>query len=217
MKKIFLPLLALVGMVAGFTLCSCGGGGSGKNEGPARALTGMMLQLGSSPWIVYDFHEAVSSHGVSVTVRAGGGWQENTNSNTDTLTAQYNIENWWREGNTWKIRGVVSFASVVEQMQNSPEFLAYINVPTEATSVTLDRFVVQFELPVSGNSNTTGSTGYSYTVVQNGEYWLEGQTDGKKVLDKQKEATVTVKGALKTEYLETEGDNQAEDTLWPNE
>ena len=32
MKKIFLPLLALVGMVVGFTLCSCGGGGGSDDE-----------------------------------------------------------------------------------------------------------------------------------------------------------------------------------------
>lgn len=216
MKKFFLPLLALVGMVAGFTLCSCGGGGGNKNEGPARALAGMTLRLASSPWIEYEFHEAVSSHGVSVTVHAGGS-QQGGGGNSDTLTAQYNIENWWREGDTWKIRGVVSFASVVEQMQNSPEFLAYISVPTDADSVTLDRFVVQFELPDSGNSNASGRTGYSYTVVQNGEYWVDGGNEGKKVPDQQKEASVTVTGALKTEYLEKVGDNQAADDFWPNE
>lgn len=39
MKKIFLPLLALCGMVTGLTLTSCGGGG-GANEGPASIFAG---------------------------------------------------------------------------------------------------------------------------------------------------------------------------------
>ena len=43
MKKIFLPLLALVGMVTGFTLTSCGGGGGGSN------FEGLSITTGTSP------------------------------------------------------------------------------------------------------------------------------------------------------------------------
>lgn len=50
MKKIFTTLLALVGMVAGFTLTSCGGGGGGGDEiGPN--LEGLDVQLsGGTPY-----------------------------------------------------------------------------------------------------------------------------------------------------------------------
>ena len=40
MKKIFLPLLALCGMVAGLTLTSCGGGGGGAEAGSASFFAG---------------------------------------------------------------------------------------------------------------------------------------------------------------------------------
>ncbi|MBQ2870042.1 MAG: hypothetical protein IJE88_08460 [Akkermansia sp.] len=42
MKKIFLPLLALVGMVTGFTLTSCGGGGGSEDE--IIQLTGLSIE-----------------------------------------------------------------------------------------------------------------------------------------------------------------------------
>ena len=45
MKKIFLGLLALAGMVAGFTLTSCGGGGGSETQYPL--ITGRQLVAGS--------------------------------------------------------------------------------------------------------------------------------------------------------------------------
>lgn len=50
MKKIFLPLLALVGMVTGFTLTSCGGGGGGGNMS-GLAIT---VQSGVTYTMVFD-------------------------------------------------------------------------------------------------------------------------------------------------------------------
>ena len=38
MKKIFIPLLALCGMVASLTLTSCGGGGGGNNKFSGKAI-----------------------------------------------------------------------------------------------------------------------------------------------------------------------------------
>ena len=48
MKKIFLSLLALCGMVAGFTLSSCGGGGGGNLAG-----TTILLQSGQGYYIQF--------------------------------------------------------------------------------------------------------------------------------------------------------------------
>ncbi len=58
MKKTFTSLLALAGMVVGFTLCSCGGGGGGGDDGN---LTGSSFTYnGSGVAYVIDFVERVS-------------------------------------------------------------------------------------------------------------------------------------------------------------
>lgn len=46
MKKFFLPILAVCGMVAGFTLSSCGGGGSNGRE--SADITGLELVAGDT-------------------------------------------------------------------------------------------------------------------------------------------------------------------------
>ncbi len=43
MKKLLLTFLALAGMLTGLTLTSCGGGGSGDNDGPAYGLSNVRL------------------------------------------------------------------------------------------------------------------------------------------------------------------------------
>ena len=61
MKKIFLPLLALVGMVTGFTLTSCGGGG-GENTPLIRLLGHNIEVTGYSPVLKIEFTEAVAAN-----------------------------------------------------------------------------------------------------------------------------------------------------------
>ena len=46
MKKFFLPILAVCGMVAGFTLSSCGGGGGGSNGQESADISGLELVTG---------------------------------------------------------------------------------------------------------------------------------------------------------------------------
>lgn len=54
MKKFFTSLLALVGMVAGFTLTSCGGGGGGGDSN----LTGLQVSTaGTTPGFTLQFEE----------------------------------------------------------------------------------------------------------------------------------------------------------------
>ena len=45
MKKIFLSLLALVGMAGGLLCTSCSGGAGKDKNGPARAVAGLILDL----------------------------------------------------------------------------------------------------------------------------------------------------------------------------
>ena len=61
MKKIFLPLLALVGMVTGFTLTSCGGG-SGENATLIHLQDHTIEVTGYSPVLKIKFTEAVASN-----------------------------------------------------------------------------------------------------------------------------------------------------------
>ena len=57
MKKIFLGLLALVGMVAGFTLTSCGGGGGSDD---VIDISGLRLTSGgSTPLVVISFDSRI--------------------------------------------------------------------------------------------------------------------------------------------------------------
>ena len=62
MKKIFLPLLALVGMVTGFTLTSCGGGGGGS-EDEIIQLTGLSIEAPAGlGGFVMEVQDRVSSN-----------------------------------------------------------------------------------------------------------------------------------------------------------
>ena len=61
MKKIFLPLLALVGMVTSFTLTSCGGGG-GENASLIHLQGHKITVTGYSPVLEIEFTEAVASN-----------------------------------------------------------------------------------------------------------------------------------------------------------
>lgn len=57
MKKIFLGLLALVGMVAGFTLTSCGGGGGSDD---VIDISGLRLtSSGTTPLVVISFDSRI--------------------------------------------------------------------------------------------------------------------------------------------------------------
>ena len=91
MKKIFLSLLALCGMVAGFTLCSCGGG-----SGSSLSGTTLVIQTGQGYYISFDekvqgtggtyharmFNDKGGEADLWVTVIAGPGYDENGKLNS---------------------------------------------------------------------------------------------------------------------------------------
>ena len=103
MKKIFLSLLALCGMVAGFTLCSCGGGGGSTLSG-----TTLVIQTGQGYYISFDekvqgtqqtyharmFNDKGAEADLWVTVKDGPGYDENGKLNymrasVSTTTTDY--------------------------------------------------------------------------------------------------------------------------------
>lgn len=207
MKKFFLPLLALVGMVAGFTLCSCGGGG-GNNDGPARAMANMKVELGSTPWIAYDFQDAITSHALNVLIYAGD--NSSGPSVSPTLTARYFIVDCREDADYWHITGDVSFSSVVNQMQDNKEFLAYVGVPSASEQVVLDGYRVQFSFPKASGSKT----GKSVTQLSNGKYWVNDDGEGTEIEASSKACETIITGELKTQYLKGEGSENGDSDLW---
>ena len=83
MKKIFLPLLALCGMITGLTLTSCGGGGNGG----ATNMSGMIISAQSGVGYDMVFGDKVpgSSSAYSVTLLSPVG---------DTSPITIDITNW---------------------------------------------------------------------------------------------------------------------------
>ncbi len=78
MKKLFLPLLASLGMIAGFTLTSCGGGGGDADTGNPN-FTGkkMVAQYGSSTYSV-TFGERIAGDAYEAVVSDYVGTQESS-------------------------------------------------------------------------------------------------------------------------------------------
>lgn len=64
MKKIFLSLLALVGVAGGLVCTSCSGGGGKEQDGYAKAMAGVVLQLwpSATPSLTIAFEQPISSN-----------------------------------------------------------------------------------------------------------------------------------------------------------
>ena len=71
MKKFFTTLLALVGMVAGFTLTSCGGGGGGDED---ENLSGVSFSFGSTVGYNMEFGDrAPETNDYKILMTSGSG------------------------------------------------------------------------------------------------------------------------------------------------
>lgn len=64
MKKIFLSLLALVGVAGGLLCTSCSGGGGKEQDGYAKAMAGVVLRLwpSATPSLTIEFEQPISSN-----------------------------------------------------------------------------------------------------------------------------------------------------------
>lgn len=135
MKKIFLSLLALVGMAGGLLCTSCSGGGGKDKDGPARAMAGVTLNLWgtTTPALEMRFQHAIEANISSVIYTAG----------TDPSEAgQFTITDTGKEDGGWVIRGIVNINS--SRILNYPDFKQAIGVSSDQDINTIDRFIIYF-------------------------------------------------------------------------
>ena len=85
MKKIFLPILALCGMITGFTLTSCGGGGGGGN------VSGTTIVMQSGIGYFIQFNEKVEGTGQTYRAKMWNDYNDETDLwITVTRAPEYN-------------------------------------------------------------------------------------------------------------------------------
>lgn len=190
MKKIFLPLLAVVGMIAGFTLCSCGGGGGSSSDGPARAITNCKVELLSSPVLEIQFGDAVTGWVLNASVTAG---LDTRMPAYFTITKQPTLEN-----GCWRFWGEVNFVSS-DTYSRSDEFRSFLGIPQEAKSVTLESFQIYMDIPENGSGTVAGR---GATAVVGHYYANDNSTgEGEPILSDPVDRSFIFTGSLKTKHL----------------
>lgn len=155
MKKIFLPLLAALGMVVGMTLTSCGGGG-GAND---KSIAGMLIQSGGGiPAFVMNVGE---QRGDSPQYEAEYTFGSSVYSGTFSIASGYPI----KEENTIIIKGQIGIDDTA--CLTDSEFCAWIAGKSDALSVQLTSPI---EITITVTENDSGSmvrevTGLYYVKV----------------------------------------------------
>ena len=191
MKKIFLPLLAAVGMALGLTLTSCGGGGSSKDGSqPARALAGTSIrETTSTPSFSIDFETANTGWTVSSDFTAGS---------RKSFPCYFNITRAPKlETGYWEIWGSVGWLDIEIYKDNN--FLALIGVNQAASSCVLDKFVLVLSIPSGKQQGVYTGTGQ---MMVSGRYFMhDGESEGTKLKEDPREITFEMTGSLKEEYL----------------
>lgn len=101
MKKIFLPLVALMGLGAALLFPSCGSGNGKDKEGPSSALSGMLVEIwpNVTPSLQVQFNHAVSSHVCNATYTAGDDSPE---------MGLYTVDTYGKDAGNWVIKGSVN-------------------------------------------------------------------------------------------------------------
>ncbi len=191
MKKIFLPLLAAVGMALGLTLSSCGGGGgSDKGHEPARALIGTSITVVSgTPSFSIDFENANTGWTVSSNFVAGSRRSFPCYFN---LTRDPKLEN-----GVWEFWGSVGWADIEIYKDNN--FQALIGVNEGARSCVLDKFVLVLGVPAGKQQGVYAGTGQ---MMVSGRYFMsDGEAEGTKLKEDPREISFQMEGQLKEEYL----------------
>lgn len=187
MKKIFLSLLALVGMAGGLLCTSCSGGGGKDKDGPARAMAGLTLKLwpSMSPALEMQFQQAIEANISSVIYTAGTDRSEN---------GQFTITDTGKEDGGWVIRGVVNIDT--SKVLNYSDFKQSVGVPSTQDINSIDQFIIYFYFTSNGKADKA-------SVYIDGTY---GEGEGAaNQFSKTYPRTVNfniVSGSLDTTYLE---------------
>lgn len=182
MKKIFLSLLALVGVAGGLLFTSCSGGGDKNKEGPARAMVNMTIKIwpSTTPALYMYFGAPISGDVCSVTYSPGG---------VKSYPGEYAITETGKEGSKWVIRGAVHIDE--SAVLNDAEFRTMLGVGDNDIQ-SLSGFLIYFYF------NADGVTGNA-SVNVNGDY---GEDGGNQFSEKYpREATFTTNKSLDVKYL----------------
>ena len=144
MKKIFLSLLALVGMAGGLLCTSCSGGAGKDKNGPARAVSGLILDIWPSmtPAFRMEFQQPIEANVSSVIYTAGSDNPEE---------GLFTIEQTGRENGGWVIRGVVNINS--SKILNYTDFKQTVGVPSDSEIKTINRFIIYFYFTADGKAH----------------------------------------------------------------
>ena len=144
MKKIFLSLLALVGMAGGLLCTSCSGGAGKDKNGPARAVSGLILDLWPSmtPAFRMEFQQPIEANVSSVIYTAGSDNPEE---------GLFTIEQTGRENGGWVIRGVVHVNS--SKILDYTDFKQAVGVPSDSEIKTINRFIIYFYFTADGKAH----------------------------------------------------------------
>lgn len=187
MKKIFLPLLALVGMAGGLVFTSCSSGGDDDKDGPSRAMSGMTIELWPSmtPALEMAFEQPVTANICSVTYTAG----------TDRPSSgQFTITDSGKEDGGWVVRGLVNIRD--NNILNYTGFRGAVGVGDDDIQ-SISSFIVYFYFNADSDPVIA-------SVFVDGTYGEDGSKYFSKSYPRECNFTVTI-GELKTEYLGTDG------------
>lgn len=141
MKKFFLPILAACGMLAGFTLSSCGGGGGGDVdisgvEIVASATPRFTMQLGARMG-QSNLYEATYIFGVS------------DYSGTFSVTEGYPLLN---EDGQMELRGLM--APDETSAQQDKDLITWLGGPPQAVSVQIESDGIEITIKADKDSNS---------------------------------------------------------------
>ena len=140
MKKIFLSLLALVGMAGGLLCTSCSGGAGKDKVGPSSALTGVTLKLWGSvtPSLTIQFLQPISSHTSSALYFPGETGAGYSGKFTISQVGKSQVS---EHMGKWAVSGDVNIDD--SRIMSDPEFMTMVGAADDTIN-SLERFIVVF-------------------------------------------------------------------------
>ena len=189
MKKLFLSVLAVVGLACGFLCSSCSGGGN-KEVGPSRALSGMSVKvwITTTPSLQMDFI-GVNDANTSIVNYAAG--DDNMSSGL------FSILGTGKDQGKWVVHGEVNVDS--SNILDYPDFCTALTGGTSYDIKSLRKFTMWFYFVDA--SATSGDV----TISLEGEFGDDGgeSTQFTQIYPIGARFNV-INGSLKTEFLSEE-------------